>query len=447
MELEGRYDDTVVVSVPTRFLRNWIQTHYVERLLKLCDDELGDIGKVDIRVRPRGKPVTPIAAAAEPNAADAPCASTPALGQVQPVVARTAETRPAAPDGGATLDHSLVFDTFVVGKSNVLAHAAAVRAAEAQINAPSGFNPLYIHSQSGLGKTHLLTAVSAHIRNAQPNRKVLYVTAERFMYQFKAALNAKDMLSFKDHFQGTDVLLIDDFQFLTGKSMQEEFCHTFNSLVDSKRQVVIAADLPPAQLDNIDARMRSRLAGGLVVDIEPPELELRREILRTRIADAARRDSSVMIADEIVEFIANRIRGGGRELEGALTRVIATQQLTRSAITVDMASVAIRDLVNPSNGQRVKIDDILRIIGKHYNVPKADLLSPRRARSIVRPRQIGMYLAKTLTTRSLPEIGRRFGGRDHSTVLHAVRKIESLMQQDDKLAREIQLLARLLEQP
>lgn len=449
MEAERRDEDTVIVSVPTRFLRNWIQTHYFERLLKLCDAELGDVNNVDIRVRPRGTPVVP--AVPEPNEQ---AGKREADGFVQRpsahsnrAVARTPGDRPGIGDVGATLDHSLEFDTFLVGKSNVLAHAAAVRAADAEINAPSGFNPLYIHSQSGLGKSHLLNAVAAHIRNSRPNRKVLYVTAERFMYQFKAALNAKDMLSFKDHFQGTDVLLIDDFQFLTGKAMQQEFCHTFNSLVDSKRQVVIAADLPPAQLDNIDARMRSRLAGGLVVDIEPPELELRQEILKARIADAARRDPNVVIHDEIVTFISDRIRGGGRELEGALTRVIATQQLTKSQITVDMAAVAIRDLVNPSNGQRVKIDDILRIIGKHYNVPKADLLSPRRARSIVRPRQIGMYLAKTLTTRSLPEIGRRFGGRDHSTVLHAVRKIETLMQQDDKMAREVQLLVRLLEHP
>lgn len=448
MEPEGRYDDTIIVSVPTRFLRNWIQTHYLERLLKLANDELGSIDKVDIRVRPRGKPVVPGAAnrgtvehRPGETLGSSVQRSTPA------VAAMATEARPKPPERGATLDHSMVFETFVVGRSNILAHAAAVRAADAEINAPGGFNPLYIHSQSGLGKSHLLNAVASHIRNSRPDRKVLYVTAERFMYQFKAALNAKDTLSFKDHFQGTDVLLIDDFQFLQGKAMQQEFCHTFNSLVDSKRQVVIAADLPPAQLDHIDARMRSRLAGGLVVDIEPPDLDLRREILKARITEVSRRDPTIFIDDDIVEFIAHRIQGGGRELEGALTRVIATQQLTRSQISVDMATVAIRDLVNPASTQRVKIDDILRIIGKHFNVPKADLLSPRRARSIVRPRQIGMYLAKTLTTRSLPEIGRRFGGRDHSTVLHAVRKIETMMQQDDKLAREIALLARLLEQP
>jgi chromosomal replication initiator protein len=267
------------------------------------------------------------------------------------------------------------------------------------------------------------------------------------MYHFKAALDARDTLSFKDHFQGADVLLIDDFQFLQGKTMHQEFYHTFNSLVDVGRQIIIAADLPPGQLENVDARMRSRLAGGLVVDIEAPELDLRRDILRARLCDAVRRDPCLVVPDDIVEFIANRVQGGGRELEGALTRVIANQQFTRAPVTVDMAAIAIRDLVNPGSGQRVKIDDILRVVGKHYNVPKSDLLSPRRARSIVRPRQIGMYLAKTLTTRSLPEIGRRFGGRDHSTVLHAVRKIEGLIRTDEKLAREVTLLVRLLEQP
>lgn len=452
MEPEGRFETTVVVSVPTRFLRNWIQSHYVERLLKLCNEELGTVDRVDIRVRPRGKPKVSVAAPG--NGADRVIdANTVTLrrngnGAMQPVPAagrKAGESRPLTER--APLNHGLVFETFVVGKSNMLAHAACTRAAETEINAPVGFNPLYIHSAAGLGKSHLLNAVSWHIRNTRPDRKVLYVTAERFMYQFKAALDAKDTLSFKDHFQSADVLLIDDFQFLKGTYMQQEFCHTFNSLVDSKRQVIIAADLPPAQLDNVDARTRSRLAGGLVVEIEPPELELRREILKARFGDLMTRDPSIVIPDEVIEFMANRISGGGRELEGALTRVIATRQLTKSNVTIDMAAVAIRDLVNPAHTQRVKIDDILRIIGKHFNVPKADLLSARRARSIVRPRQVGMYLAKTLTTRSLPEIGRRFGGRDHSTVLHAVRKIESLMQEDDKLAREVALLVRLLEQP
>jgi chromosomal replication initiator protein len=266
------------------------------------------------------------------------------------------------------------------------------------------------------------------------------------MYHFVAAIKAKDMLAFKDFFQGVDVLLIDDFQFLQGRSMQQEFCHTFNSLVDSKRQVIIAGDLPPAQLESIDDRTRSRLAGGLVVDIEPAELDLRRAILKMRLDDARKRECTIDIDDDVLDYVANKIQSGGRELEGALTRIVANQQLVQVRMTVDMAAQALRDLVRPSDSRRIKIDDILRVVGRHYNVAKSDLLSPRRARSIVRPRQIGMYLAKAMTTRSLPEIGRRFGGRDHSTVLHAIRKIDELAKQDEKLAREIELLMRLLDQ-
>jgi chromosomal replication initiator protein len=254
------------------------------------------------------------------------------------------------------------------------------------------------------------------------------------------------MINFKDYFQTIDVLLIDDFQFLQGKSMQQEFCHTFNSLVDNKRQVIVAADVPPVQLESIDQRMRSRLTGGLVVDIETPDLDLRYHILESRLGAARQRDPNLIIGSDVLEFIANKITGGGRELEGALNRVIADQQLTRARITVDLAAMTLRDLAQPNDVTRIRIDDILKVVGRHYNVARADLLSPRRARSIVRPRQIGMYLAKKLTPRSLPEIGRRFGGRDHSTVLHAVRKIEELLLTDEHLAREVALLVRLIEQ-
>jgi chromosomal replication initiator protein len=229
--------------------------------------------------------------------------------------------------------------------------------------------------------------------------------------------------------------------------MQQEFCHTFNSLVDAKRQVIIAADVPPRQLDKIDERMRSRLVGGLVVDIDKPDLELRRAILLRKLHQARAKDPSLMIGEEIIDYIAGAITGGGRELEGALNRVIATQQLIGSgALSVDMAARALRDLARPSSSRPVRIEDILRVVGRHYNVPKSDLLSPRRARSIVVPRQIGMYLAKKLTPRSLPEIGRRFGGRDHSTVLHAVRKIEREIQGNETLRREIAMLTRVIEQ-
>jgi chromosomal replication initiator protein len=284
------------------------------------------------------------------------------------------------------------------------------------------------------------------IRETRPERKVLFITAERFMYHFITALRARDVISFKDYFQGIDVLLIDDFQFLQGKSMQQEFCHTFSSLVDSKRRVVVAADVPPAQLESIDQRMRSRLTGGLVVDIEVPEYELRYRILEARLAAARRRDPTLMVGADVIEFIAHKITGGGRELEGALNRVIARQLHSRSRITVELAAMVLRDLAQPCDVTRVRIEDILKVVGRHYNIARPDILSPRRARSIVRPRQVGMYLAKKLTSRSLPEIGRRFGGRDHSTVLHAVRKIEELMASDTRLASEIALLIRLIEQ-
>jgi chromosomal replication initiator protein len=436
MEPEEWSDGRLAVSVPTRFLRNWIETHYQSRLHKLSEAELGQLDAIQVRVRTHGVPH---------RITDLPVSQSSIA--EEPAVTR----RPAAPSGfagerGSPLDPSQTFETFFIGGSNRLAHAAALRVAEAAPGTPVAFNPLFVHSAAGLGKTHLLNAVAWRVRNAQPERRVLYITAERFMYYFIGALKLRDTIAFKDYFQSIDVLLIDDFQFLQGKTMQQEFCHTFNSLVDAKRQVIIAADVPPAQLDTIDQRMRSRLMGGLVVDIELPDLELRRQILDNRLRLARRQYPSVEVAPEVLEFIANTCVGGGRELEGALNKMIAHHQLTNAPVTLDLAAMVLRDMAQNPDQCRVKIEDILKVIGRHYNVPRADLLSARRARAVVVPRQIGMYLAKKLTPRSLPEIGRRFGGRDHSTVLHAVRKIEDLLRTDDRLAREVALLIRLIEQ-
>jgi len=443
MEAEQFVDGQLVVSVPTRFLRNWVDSHYSSALSRTCRSELETLVEVSVVVRTRGLP-TQQSHLAHSLGQTGPAANSNA--SVENFNGKQMPNVLAFTGRGSPIDKALSFDSFISGQSNALAHAAAMRVAEANPGSPLSFNPLFIHSAAGLGKTHLLNAISARISQQQPGRKVLYITAERFMYHFIAALKAKDVLSFKDFFQSIDVLLIDDFQFLQGKTMQQEFCHTFNSLVDAKRQVVVAADVPPSQLGSIDQRMRSRFAGGLVVDITPPELELRRKILNARLARAQRKDASLYIGDDVIEFIANRISSGGRELEGALNRVIASQQLTRAKITVDLAALALRDMDRQSEPTRIRIDDILKIIGHHYAVSRTDLLSPRRARSIVRPRQVGMYLAKKLTPRSLPEIGRRFGGRDHSTVLHAVRKITDLMKSDDILAREVSMLGKLVEQ-
>ena len=437
MEPEECSDGRLAVSVPTRFLRSWIETHYASRLLKASEAELGPLDDVHVKVRTRGLPQRP-ADIAERRTQREPAEAAEAR-SVLPL-------QPHGSDRGSPLDPAQTFESFIAGGSNRLAHAAALRIAESQPGTPVSFNPLFVHSSAGLGKTHLLNAIAWRVRERHPERKVLFITAERFMYHFIGALRQRDTIAFKDFFQSVDVLLIDDFQFLQGKSMTQEFYHTFNSLVDAKRQIVIAADVPPAQLDAIDSRMRSRLMGGLVVDIELPELDLRRGILARRLADLARRDPNIRVDTDVVEFIANKVQGGGREIEGALNRIIAHQQFSQAPITVDLAAMVLRDMSANPDQCRIRIDDILKIVGRHYNVARADLLSPRRARSVVVPRQVGMYLAKKLTPRSLPEIGRRFGGRDHSTVLHAVRKIEELIKSDDRLAREVALLIRLIEQ-
>jgi chromosomal replication initiator protein len=433
MEAEDFEAGRLTVSVPTRFLRNWIETHYVAKLRKAASAELGPVDTVQIKVRNRGM-------AQRETEAPRPSAAAGLSPLRAPVPAATSER-------GAQLDTQQTFANFVLGKSNAIAHAAAMRVADMEPGQTLGFNPLFVHSPPGHGKTHLLHAVAWRIREQHPHRRVMLMTAERFMVSFVQALRQRDTLAFKDNFSAVDVLLIDDFQFLQGRAMQTEFCHTFNGLLDAKRQIVVAADVPPAQLDAIDQRMRSRLQGGLVVDIEPPELELRRAIVIRRLETLRLSGFAIEIDGETIEFIANKAQGGGREIEGALNRIHAWQQINRgSTVTADIAAMLLRDMAPSPDGSRVRVDDILKVVGRHYNVARTDLLSPRRARNIVIARQVGMYLAKKLTPRSLPEIGRRFGGKDHSTVLHAVRKIEGLISTDERLSREVAQLIRLIEQ-
>jgi chromosomal replication initiator protein len=349
------------------------------------------------------------------------------------------------PHGGSPLDPRLTFDTFVVGRSNTLAHAAAKQVAVARRSDQVMFNPLYIHAGVGLGKTHLLQAI-AWTGNTQPDRKVLYLTAERFMYGFVSALRSQTAIAFKEALRGIDVLVIDDLQFLQGKSTQAEFSHTLNSLIDGGRQVVIAADRPPLDLESLDERVRSRLAGGLVVEMGLLGEELRLEILNSRVALARQHHPGFDVPPAVLAYIARSVTHNGRDLEGALNRLLAHSKLTGQPVTMDLAEREIRDLIRPQEPKRVKIEDIQRVVARHYNVSRGDLLSSRRTANVVRPRQVAMYLAKTLTLRSLPEIGRRFGGRDHTTVLHAVRKIENLVGNDSSLAEEIESLKRQLQE-
>jgi chromosomal replication initiator protein len=441
MELESVEANTARISVPTLFLKSWIQNHYAERLLTCWQSERPAVTRIDLSVR------TAAIRSAQPFAV-APPTSVPHLEKADNSHFR-AESKPVGPSspvtvadtrGGSPLDPRLTFETFVVGRSNTLAHAASKQVATARRGDPVMFNPLYIHAGVGLGKTHLLQAVSQKI-NSLGERKALYLTAERFMYGFASALRSQTALAFKDALRGIDVLVVDDLQFLQGKNSQAEFSHTLNSLIDGGRQVVVAADRPPAELDSLDERIRSRLAGGLVV-----EIGLRQEILSARVQTARAHHPGFDVPAQVLTYIARTVTHNGRDLEGALNRLLAHSKLTGQPITMELAERELRDLVRPVELKRVRIEEIQRIVARHYNVSRSDLLSSRRTANVVRPRQIAMYLAKTLTLRSLPEIGRRFGGRDHTTVLHAVRKIESLIGSDNSLAAEIEVLKSQLQE-
>jgi chromosomal replication initiator protein len=444
MELDGVEKGAVRLSVPTRFLRNWIQSHYSEKVLSNWQAEDSSITRLELSVRSatmRPVAIKPRAAetavpAREPHEALLNGADARANGGVPFMSVHEAL-------GGSPLDPRLSFDSFIVGRSNTLAHAAARQVAASRRGDQLMFNPLYIHAGVGLGKTHLLQAITWTGNGS--DRKVLYLTAERFMYGFVSALRSQTTLAFKEAVRAIDVLIIDDLQFLQGRSTQAEFCHTLNALIDAGRQVVIASDRPPADLESLDDRVRSRLAGGLVVEIGSLGEELRLEILKSRIAAACIHHPGFEVPTSVLAFIAKSVTHNGRDLEGAVNRLLAHNKLTGQPVTLEMAEREMRDLIRPAEPKRVRIEDIQRVVARQYNVSRADLLSSRRTANVVRPRQVAMYLAKILTLRSLPEIGRRFGGRDHTTVLHAVRKIETLAGNDSALADEIETLKRLLQ--
>ena len=443
MDLEAIEEGTVRLSVPTRFLKSWIQSHYAERVLACWQAEQPDIVRVELIVRSAvlRSAVAKPKAELEMGAGDGVRFNN--NGNGRPLLVADATGHEAL--GGSPLDPRLTFDTFVVGRSNTLAQAAAKQVAAAKRGDPVMFNPLYIHAGVGLGKTHLLQAVT-WTGNALGERKVLYLTAEKFMYGFVSALRTQTALAFKEALRGIGVLVIDDLQFLQGKSTQAEFCHTLNALIDAGRQVVIASDRSPSDLESLDDRVRSRLAGGLVVEMAPLGEELRFEILKSRVMAARSHHPSFDVPLPVLSYIAKTVTHNGRDLEGALNRLLAHNKLTGHAVTLEMAEREVRDLIRPQEPKRVKIEDIQRVVARQYNVSRSDLLSSRRTANVVRPRQVAMYLAKTLTLRSLPEIGRRFGGRDHTTVLHAVRKIEGLVGNDMTLAEEIEILKRQLQE-
>jgi chromosomal replication initiator protein len=417
----------VSVSVPTRFVRDWVAQNYADRITAVWNQLNTEVRRIEIVVdatRPSEDRTLPKGATAVKPSAEVEDAPPPT-----PVDDRNAISAP--------LDPRFTFKNFVVGKPNEFAHAAARRVAEAD---KVSFNPLFLYGGVGLGKTHLMHAIAWHLRMREPNRRVIYLSAEKFMYQFIRALRFKDTMAFKEQFRSVDVLMIDDVQFISGKeSTQEEFFHTFNTLVDQNRQVIISADKSPSDLEGMEERLRSRLGWGLVADIHPTTYELRLGIL-----DSKSEQLGAAIPRKVMEFLAHRITSNVRELEGALNRIVAHATLVGRDISLEMTQEVLHDLLRASD-RRVTIEEIQKRVAEHYNIRLSDMHSARRARAVARPRQVAMYLAKQLTTRSLPEIGRKFGGRDHTTVMHAVKKVEELRSLDASFGDDVELLRRMLE--
>ena len=419
--------ERVIITVPTNFMRDWVMANYADRIRAIWTSINPGIRSIALNVRPH-------------------TASTPAVIQQQPAPSAPIPWHPVEPerietdalsDLGARLDSRFSFETFVVGKPNEFAVAAAERIASSP---KPPFNPLFLYGGVGLGKTHLMHAIAHRVMQLHAGRRVVYLSAEKFMYQFVRALRSKETIAFKELFRSVDLLMVDDVQFISGKdSTQEEFFHTFNTLVDRGRQIVISADRSPSDLSGLEERIRSRLGWGLVADIHPTTYELRLGILQAK-AEQLRCD----VPQRVLEFLASRITSNVRELEGALNRIVHHASLGGRPTSIDLAQEVLKDLLR-ANDRRVTIEEIQKAVIDHYAIRMADMTSARRSRSIARPRQVAMYLAKQLTPRSLPEIGKRFGGRDHTTVMHAVRQIEKLSQEDSQIASDLDVLKRRLQ--
>ncbi len=451
MEFESFDNRLVRVSVPVKFVRNWIHEHYSDHLLACSRTEFPTAERIEVVWRQPGAPVprTPDQRPVAEQASQTSHGAQPPQDHIQ----RNVTMRPVVPQAsrtsgggfeGSPLDPRYTFDSFVVGASNRMSHAGAIQVAETVLTDSPGYNPLYIHSSVGLGKSHLLQAIAWEVKRRNPNAQVLYLTAERFRYQFVEALRSSDSMAFKERFRNISLLLIDDLEFLQGERTEQEFDHIINALLDGGKQVVVASARAPNHIERLNERMRSRLQRGLVTELMPLDHELRQKVIEKRVAEKRALDPSFTLGRDVQDLLASRLTENGRELEGAVTRLYATWQYMRTPISMDIAETVIRDLVQNLEPRRIKIEDILRIISRHYGVSKGDLLSQRRHRSVVWPRQIGMYLAKQLTARSLPEIGRRFGGRDHTTVLHAIRKIEGEITKNPRLEDELEELKKLL---
>ncbi|PRY77584.1 chromosomal replication initiator protein [Yoonia maritima] len=407
--------------VPTNFIGNYVSQNFGDQIIYHMNQMGESVRRLEFTVQSQTRTV----AAATPTAAPAP---------------KPTSTQEIS---GSPIDSRFTFDTFVVGKPNELAHAAARRVAD---GGPVTFNPLFLYGGVGLGKTHLMHAIANELKLRSPELNVLYLSAEQFMYRFITALRERKMMDFKQLFRSVDVLMVDDVQFIGGKdSTQEEFFHTFNALVDGQKQIIISADRAPGEIKDLEERIKSRLQCGLVVDLHPTDYELRLGILQSKVEVYAAQYPDLAIAPGVLEFLAHRISTNVRVLEGALTRLFAFASLVGREITLELTQDCLSDVLKASD-RKVTVEEIQRKVSEHYNIRLSDMIGPKRVRNYARPRQVAMYLAKTMTSRSLPEIGRRFGGRDHTTVMHGVRRIEELKVTDSQIADDLELLRRALEE-
>ncbi|MEP1612855.1 MAG: chromosomal replication initiator protein DnaA [Roseobacter sp.] len=423
IEFSTSKDGIATFEVPTNFLGNYVSQNFADLILHEVRLEDPEVRRLRFAVP------THVNAGGQPSQPERPAV-------------RAVPKKPNATLSTAPLDARFNFDNFIVGKPNELAYAAAKRVAE---GGPVTFNPLFLYGGVGLGKTHLMHAIAHELRLRRPDMNVLYLSAEQFMYRFVQALRDRKMMDFKEIFRSVDVLMVDDVQFIAGKdSTQEEFFHTFNALVDQNKQIIISGDRAPGEMKDMEERVKSRLQCGLVVDLHPTDYELRLGILQSKVETQRRNYPGLEIEDGVLEFLAHRISTNVRVLEGALTRLCAFASLVGREINMELTQDCLSDVLRASE-RKITVEEIQRKVSDHYNIRLSDMIGPKRLRSYARPRQVAMYLCKKLTSRSLPEIGRRFGGRDHTTVMHGVKRIEELKIQDGQIAEDLEMLRRTLE--
>ena len=419
ISLVKEYNDYLILSVPTRFFRDWIVSRYLDKILEQMRSFKLSLNRIEFKIVEENK-------------------NNPDLIIKADEISKVTVIKDSILNYNR-LNPNLNFENFIQGKSNDIALSYSKRVCEHL----SRYNPLYICGGVGLGKTHLLNAIGLEL---QSENNVMFISAERFMYHFIKSIKKNDMVNFKDFFRKSSVFIIDDIQFIRGKeSLQEEFFHTFNSLIDKGSQIIISADRAPMKLDRVQERIKSRLAGGLVVDIDIPDLELKIKIIKKKILEMQNQfKENIKLSDEVINYIANESKTNIRELIGILNRVIAFSRVHNKDLTINDCKNILKDVFNQI--RVITVDKIQNVVSNYFNIPLSDMLSQRRSRPLARPRQLAMYLAKKMTTRSLPEIGRRFANRDHTTVIHAVKTITRLSEQDDEMKKNINQIKNLLEE-